>query len=776
MDKLIAGLTALLLVIPCSAKTLTVDDDGPADYQSIQAALDKSSPGDTILVKPGTYREQVVFGGRRVTVRSENPDDSAVVQATAISYESEASVVFDRGESAESVLTGFTIVGRGILCAGASPTISHNVIRDCAGPGVRGQDNAAPIIEDNQILFNQQEGIYSCHGPIQRNIIVGNSAGLAFCQGPILGNAIAVNGPAGGLYSCDGEIAGNAITGNYAASHGGGLRSCAGAIHNNVIAGNWAGGAGGGLYECTQDVTNNTIAGNRAATNGGGLSRCTGTVCNNIIAYNAASTTGGLYGRCNNTYNAYWANNGGNLGGDALFGSGEVVVDPLFISEGYWDDNGTPDGSDDVWVDGDYHLKSQAGRWDPQNRRWVKDSVTSPGIDAGKPASDWRAELWPHGKRINLGAYGGTPQASRSPVNIGRQADFDHDDHVGPADLKILSQSWLKRQDLLAADLNGNGIVDLRDLAVLGANWRGGPPKPTPPLPNPMIWAIHPYATSPYAISMVATTATSTDNSGVEYYFEDPYHPQHNSGWLSFAAGAESRWDDTGLQPQYDYSYRVKARNRGNRLETGWSEPWMATTPPEDTTPPAPNPLTWQTEPHGAGGNTIRMEAATATDDNGVEYQFECTTHPAYSSAWQDSPLYEVTSLPKGQYTFRVRARDKSPRQNATGWSDEVAVDLQPPTPDPMKWEVAPKETYGGGGTWDYWATMTAVEATDDSTAVEYFFQCTTNSGFNSGWQTSTEYTVKIGRKGQALRFRVKARDTSPSHNETGWSSELPAR
>jgi hypothetical protein len=63
---------------------------------------------------------------------------------------------------------------------------------------------------------------------------------------------------------------------------------------------------------------------------------------------------------------------------------------------------------------GDYHLKSQAGRWDPKSQTWVLDELTSPCIDAGDPASDWTAELWPHGERINMGAFGGTPQASMS--------------------------------------------------------------------------------------------------------------------------------------------------------------------------------------------------------------------------------------------------------------------------------------------------------------------------------------------------------------------------
>jgi hypothetical protein len=54
------------------------------------------------------------------------------------------------------------------------------------------------------------------------------------------------------------------------------------------------------------------------------------------------------------------------------------------------------------------------GRWDPNSGSWVKDDVTSPCIDAGDPNSDWSGENWPHGKWINMGAYGGTRQGSMS--------------------------------------------------------------------------------------------------------------------------------------------------------------------------------------------------------------------------------------------------------------------------------------------------------------------------------------------------------------------------
>lgn len=101
--------------------------------------------------------------------------------------------------------------------------------------------------------------------------------------------------------------------------------------------------------------------------------------------------------------------------------------------------------------------------------------------------------------------------------------------------------------------------------------------------------------------------------------------------------------------------------------------------------------------------------------------------------------------------------------------------DNNPPIPDPARWarDGAPQEVNIGGGEFDFWVQMTATEATDDSGFVEYFFECTTTSGFSSGWQTSNEYSVLIGRGEQNLRFRVKARDLYL--NETDWSEERTA-
>ena len=137
------------------------------------------------------------------------------------------------------------------------------------------------------------------------------------------------------------------------------------------------------------------------------------------------------------------------------WGAGNIDTDPQFVDP----------------LGGDFHLKSQAGRWNPAVRSWVKDQLTSACIDAGDPNSDWTAELWPHGKRTNMGAYGGTPQASMSLSTFGNKADGNNDGVVDARDLLMLAEMWLIEDVLLAEDIDRNGSVDFADLALMAAHW-----------------------------------------------------------------------------------------------------------------------------------------------------------------------------------------------------------------------------------------------------------------------------------------------------------------
>jgi hypothetical protein len=101
-------------------------------------------------------------------------------------------------------------------------------------------------------------------------------------------------------------------------------------------------------------------------------------------------------------------------------GEGNIDVDPCFVNPGYWADPNDPGiqlGPDDpeaVWVNGDYHLKSQAGHWDRATETWVCDETTSLCIDAGDPNTPVGLEPFPNGGIVDLGTYGGTAEASKS--------------------------------------------------------------------------------------------------------------------------------------------------------------------------------------------------------------------------------------------------------------------------------------------------------------------------------------------------------------------------
>ena len=79
-------------------------------------------------------------------------------------------------------------------------------------------------------------------------------------------------------------------------------------------------------------------------------------------------------------------------------GEGNIDADPLFADP----------------MNGDYHLKSLSGRWNPLSGSWVIDEITSLCIDTGDPSMSAGAELEPNGARINMGAYGETTEASKS--------------------------------------------------------------------------------------------------------------------------------------------------------------------------------------------------------------------------------------------------------------------------------------------------------------------------------------------------------------------------
>ena len=96
MKKLILTLACLFLTIACQAETIIVAKDGSGNFNNIQDAINYSWQGDTIIVRPGTYYENVNFNSRAITLTSENPNYPGLTQITW-------SVTFDFGEQSDSV-------------------------------------------------------------------------------------------------------------------------------------------------------------------------------------------------------------------------------------------------------------------------------------------------------------------------------------------------------------------------------------------------------------------------------------------------------------------------------------------------------------------------------------------------------------------------------------------------------------------------------------------------------------------------------------------------
>ena len=244
----------------------------------------------------------------------------------------------------------------------------------------------------------------------------------------------------------------NCIFSNNSAGHSGGAISnnglnAAPVITNCVFSGNTAAANGGAMnnFEATVIVTNCVFSGNTATSSGGAMynNDATVTVTNCIFSGNTATNNfgGAIMGDHGNftVTNCTFSGNTANLGGGAMFihESSPVITNCIFWGDTpdeidddplsspsitYSDVQGSYSGTGNINVNplfvggGDFHLQSQEGHW--TSSVWVNDSQTSPCIDAGNPDSDFSNEPAPNGGQINMGAYGNTAQASKTPPSL----------------------------------------------------------------------------------------------------------------------------------------------------------------------------------------------------------------------------------------------------------------------------------------------------------------------------------------------------------------------
>lgn len=328
----------------------------PGDSPTIQGAIDVADPGDTVLVAPGTYYENLNFGGKAITVESTQGPEATIIDGN----QAGSVVTFVSGEGPSSVLRGFTLQrglagfdGGGMNILSSSPTVVGNIITDnracTGGAGISARFSSARI-EGNLITNNS--GSF-CSGISGGGISVVGAGQVQIIDNVIIGNS-ASSGDGGGieLFAAGAPtIRGNVIRAN-AAAFGGGIRivnNSDASIVQNLIVGNQVTGQGGGIYWLVPSdargplLVNNTIVGNQAGTLGSGIFASgfdrQAQLINNIVM--GASGQSAIY--CdeffdpappilmsNNVFSTGAASYGGTCG-DPTGTNGNISADPLFV-------------------------------------------------------------------------------------------------------------------------------------------------------------------------------------------------------------------------------------------------------------------------------------------------------------------------------------------------------------------------------------------------------------------------------------------------------------
>jgi len=482
----------LLLALPLSlqAGVKCVDDDnntatqnGSSQYPyiSIQAAITNAVDNDTIKVAVGTYsridnqgKSLTILGGYQGSTfssynagtggnfltRTADPTlttisggvDSIGVNLTRFNY-NPFMLVFDN----------FTVRNskKGIVCDTDvswpwvdSVTISYNIIENNGQPGITTLGAGVLVAGNNHKILNNI--IRNNHGGRGAGISRSGTPNFLLVEGNLIENNIGYDDHGAGIY-LDGVVT----------------------IRNNIISGNYLqnsyGWGGGVLILGTAYMSFNIIKDNFCPTYGGAVFVDEGGIAymdNELIYHNSTSYTGaggagvalddGLPG---SSYvfmtNCTVANNysPGTLGGNAVFidvnsfctlkncimvGNGDdfyvrsgsgLTATYMLSEEGFaGQGNFTADPLFADSLNGDFHLKSIGGRYNPISQSWVIDSIHSPAIDTGDSTSSYNNEPAPNGNRINLGCYGNTIYASKSflinSVNVLAKAEIPKLHHL----------------------------------------------------------------------------------------------------------------------------------------------------------------------------------------------------------------------------------------------------------------------------------------------------------------------------------------------------------
>lgn len=398
-----------------TVQVLYVDDNAPNDpgpndpnvsdpdeygteqhpFDMIGEAVGVAGDGDTVVVLPGDYSENVDFMGMDFTLMSTEPNDPMVVKATKLYplVPSEPTIVASDGSILGLSIFGGTGIrfGENVRYTSYSPTIRNCQI-EVLGAGIYAY------------VPYQHAAI---RPTIENNIVCANTGVYMFVQANALGGV-------------EGTIRNNVFTSS-TEHEGVGIQyrshQSKPVVINNIFS----------KLEYGIELSYDDILQERTARIG------YNNLHDNVENYHVDSPPTPL---------------------DLTGVNGNISVDPCFADP----------------CNGDYHLKSEAGRWDPSSESWVLDSETSLCIDAGNPGCPVGDEPDPNGNRINMGAFGGTGEASKSPDGWAFLGDLTNDWQVDANDLQLFGDYWLDAGQYIPADLDRNAAVNFHDFAILAGD------------------------------------------------------------------------------------------------------------------------------------------------------------------------------------------------------------------------------------------------------------------------------------------------------------------
>lgn len=281
---------------------------GPGSYPTIGAAVGAAASGETIVVCPGTYHEDVVVAKALSIVGVGHPVIDATGQDNGVHVLASGSKI--QGFTVENAIGEGILVGL-VTAPVSDVTISHNTVRhnDLGNPtGASITDSPYPQCNAaNNVPGDCGEGIHLANAfdsTVIGNTVDGNSGGILLSDdtGQTYGNLVAFNNVYGNIFDCgitiashlpevfgggvhDNKIIANRVTGNGVAGQGGGvllatavpgnvpgIPGTGGAVYNNLVQGNYL--ARNGLAGVTlhshatgEDLNGNTVIGNTIGTN-----------------------------------------------------------------------------------------------------------------------------------------------------------------------------------------------------------------------------------------------------------------------------------------------------------------------------------------------------------------------------------------------------------------------------------------------------------------------------------------------------------------------------